>query len=219
MFVYFNAQYKSMNNNLRTLSRMQNFFLIDECPKYLIIRWYYPLYSTSGLVNPCNRVSRKVGVSSSRKMSSWLIGQVAEGGFNVLGQNWSQGCHFWSYAVIVRLYYIQGEHCGVLHGGHFCWRVDDIKEFSEDLLYHIPQQSFIGIMFSLLFLKRHEYRTHQLSAYVDWGQMDNLAWSCLWFLPSVELMEITAREKNSEGTKRDKEKFIKLCNLGLLKKE
>lgn len=27
---------------------------------------------------------------------------------------------FWSYAVIVRLYCIKGEHCGILHGGHFC---------------------------------------------------------------------------------------------------
>jgi len=50
-----------MNNNLRTLARMQNFFLIDECPNYLFIRWCYPLYSTSGLVNPCNSFSRRVG--------------------------------------------------------------------------------------------------------------------------------------------------------------
>lgn len=48
-----------MINNLRTLSRTQN-FLVDECPNYLIIRWYFPLYSTSGLVNPCNNFSRSV---------------------------------------------------------------------------------------------------------------------------------------------------------------
>lgn len=31
MFVYFNAQYKNMNNNLRTLTKMQN-VLLDERP-------------------------------------------------------------------------------------------------------------------------------------------------------------------------------------------
>jgi len=53
--------------------------------------------------------------------------------------------------------------------------VDDFKEFSKDLLYQIPQQTLAGVMLRLLFLKRGEYRTHQLSAYVDWGQMDDLA--------------------------------------------
>lgn len=177
IFVFFNAQYTNMNN--RILSRTRNFFLIDECPNYLVIRWYH-----------CNSFSRSVRESLSRKMFSWVTEQVVEEEFNVFGQNWSQ-----EHSVIVRLNYIKGEHCWIFCGGHFCWSVNKMKEFSEDLLYHIPQQSLVEIILGLLFPKRHDYRTHQLSAYVDWGQMENLARSCLWLLPSEELMEITAKEK------------------------
>lgn len=132
-----------------------------------------------------------------------------------LGKTDLRSITFWSYAVIVRLNYIKGEHCWIFCGGHFCWSVNKMKEFSEDLLYHIPQQSLVEIILGLLFPKRHDYRTHQLSAYVDWGQMENLAWSCLWLLPSAELMERTAKEKKI--LKEIKKGLCDLCNLGFLK--
>lgn len=134
-----------------------------------------------------------------------------------LGKTDLRSVTFWSYAVIVRQYYIKGEHCWIFCGGHFCWSVNYRKEFSEDLLYHIPQQSLVEIILGLLFPKGCDYWTHQLSAYVDWGQMENLAWSCLWLLPSAELMEITAKEKKI--LKEIKKSLCDLCNLRFLKEQ
>lgn len=85
--------------------------------------------------------------------------------------------------------------------------MDDTKEFSEDSLYHIPPQSLIGIMLSLLFLKRHECRTHQTKCLCGLGPNGQFGLKVSLISSLSRSDGNNSKGKNSERTRRDKEEF------------